>query len=348
MSIEEIAAQTEKAYQSRKKSSTGSTTQSSCSSPARTVASSISTRNGTASPRKGGGSPRRIKATPKVQMANSTAVSRIKPRNYAKIMSTLFMVTVILPFLICETFLLVLTLHHTIDISTMHSHIDIQPGNLAESNVLYDNEVNMVNENHIANNNHDDEEPDQSSRSIELEEVFPETMPKQHVEQEVDHMPGDEPNPEEITLPSESETIINQPKVDPMLEEEAPSDEPETRRTQTNDDPTFEYQMILKEAFHLIAAARSLSSATEVDNRPISNSETLCRQVLSRSQEMMSQLNQTENASEETAFSDPWETLFFQSKLCIGMVKISLSDNYLMLREAKQEFQHLVSSEMII
>lgn len=333
MSIEEIAAQTEKAYQSRKKSGSS---QSSCSSPVRTLSNSISTRNRNASPTKGAGSPRRLKAIPKV--ANCTAGSHTKQHSYAKIMFTLFMMTVLLPFLLCETFLLVLTLRHTIetkpDLSYVHSNFHLI--DLAESDVLHDNEV--VNKNIIANNN--DEEPDQS-RSDELEEIVTfsaklESMSEQHIEQEVDHMSGQETNQEEITLSSESETIIKQPNVYPTLKEEVLSADPEIRKTQPNIDPIFEYQMILKEAFHLIAAARSLSS-TEDNTHQISNSETLCRQVLSHAQEMISQLN-------PTIKEDPWEILYFQSKLCLGMVKMSLSDNHLMLQEAKQEFLHLVSS----
>ena len=368
MSIEEIAAQTEKAYQNRK-------------SPMRTT--SIRAVSSSVSPRR---SPRRIMKKKSsdgssVASAGSIGSSRSstkktkdgitqKTKSMEKTLLVLFLVTIVLPFLLCEGLLLLLTLRYsgdhtiaqgsmgTIDTESMMTDLSSvyteQSENIQADSNDFSNDGEVIDRNqnesfsekqfsssqehsdvtHVPTNNDKISKENPSEKSIEKEAKVS--------EEEL----LDEPTPanvEEVSVDNSKELETNA-----LPEEiEATKDDREPR-----DDDTPQYQMMLNEAFSLISAARSIT-VTETQLEQIGAAETLCRQVMSHAKQMTSVLkngaeDKTESSTDSNNFvlgADALESYYFQSNLCIGGVKMSMTvtNADTMLQEAKQLFEHLVS-----
>lgn len=336
MSIEEIAAQTEKAYQSRKLNVPRKTVHKiPCpSSPSRLFIPEIPKR----SKAKKSASTNKLPSTKKTYIFVALATA--------------------LPFLLCESFLLVLTLRYR-----DRSVSEINSPAVDGESLRHLNLDNM------------DRRGD-SAHVIDLVGV------DQNVEKESGPVVND--TNEFSSMKHETQNAINESSIinqstssdcrdiksSSNEKHEQKSDEPAagvSKRAplgletiqQINETHAFgilEYEAMLDEAFSMIAASKS-TSANQKETENLHNAETLCENVRSRVREVSALKNDhsfgvgMDNKSFESGSSsssyntNALRLLEYNSQLCIGGVKMSRTSSEVdtMLQEAKNTFEHLVS-----
>lgn len=266
MSIEEIAAQTEKAYKEGR-----------INHSVRSIKS--------VSPKV---SPRSL-SKKKVEEEDTASNPSLKASVKKGTFLALFVVTIVLPFLLCESLVFVLVLQH-------RQH-DVQ-----------------------------DNVSEQISGSVRAASQTVLDDPVVHAE---------------VLSEGENEVIYKD-----STEERLIDDTPEYKNTKTKDieeirkdNESVNDEVKLREAFSLIAAARSSSTSnTEDFVKNVFTAETLCSKISSlASKHALTGTNESANDADVS---------FLKSMLCIGGAKMTLIDQNFdaMLQEAKLVFEHLVSS----
>ncbi|KAL7481819.1 hypothetical protein ACHAW6_007493 [Cyclotella cf. meneghiniana] len=331
MSIEEIAAQTEKAYQSRKLNTVHKIP---CpSSPSRLFIPEIPKRSNA----KKSASTNKLPSTKKTYIFVALATA--------------------LPFLLCESFLLVLTLRYR-----DRSVSEINSPAVDSESLRHLNLDNM------------DRRGD-SAHVIDLVGV------DQYVEKECGPVVND--TNEFSSMKHETQNAINECSIinqstssdcrdiksSSNEKHEQKSDEPAagvSKRApleletiqQINETHAFgilEYEAMLDEAFSMIAASKS-TSANQKETENLHNAETLCENVRSRVREVSALKNDHsfgvgmvnksfESGSSSSSYNaNALRLLEYNSQLCIGGVKMSRTSSEVdtMLQEAKNTFEQLV------
>lgn len=331
MSIEELATQTEKAYKERKAAGSPRRYSSSLAgSPVRTISPKVSPRV----------SPRRLskkKADGSVNSVGSSSGKRSKDTNGKSsdrggyVLASLVLVTIVLPFLLCESFLLALTWRY----NSVETELNLNPAAVEKDASRYllevheescsgpSEDVSFANDDEFATRESNESERNVQQMDDEQDQLQEVTMDL------TTNAPTNEQDVESSSI-STLETIT-------PLEVDATSSQLTKQQQLKN-----ENQQMLQEAFTLIAAARSLSKWEMIEQ--ITSAEILCKTVSFRAKEMgllaVNELDGSETDYDVTG-------LFFQSNLCIGGAKMSMSVKDLdgMLADAKQVFEHLVSHD---
>ncbi|KAL3779029.1 hypothetical protein HJC23_011468 [Cyclotella cryptica] len=333
MSIEEIAAQTEKAYQSRKLNAPHKTPPKiPCpSSPSRMLIP---------------GSPKRSR----VKKAVSTNKLPSTKKTYMRVV-----LAAALPFLLCESLLLVLTLRYRDEpVSEMNSlavheeslrHLKLDTmerietddlvgltrvgDNYAEQNgavVNNNGEVSVMN--YETSNANDEALITNQSTSSDCGGI------KCNINDGHEHKTDEPADGVSKHTPLEGETI--------------------QRMNETHKYAILDYEAMLDEAFRLMAASKS-TSGYEKETENLLSAETLCNNVLSRVSEASSLstdqymdvgvFNKTSEAgARNSSFNaHSLKLLEFNSHLCIGGVKMSTTSHEVdsMLQEAKNAFEYV-------
>jgi hypothetical protein len=323
MSIEEIAAQTEKAYQSRKLKSPSS-------SPIR-AGKPVSPKV----------SPRRL---PKKKLDVEIKPVAKKSSKGGTVLLAVFVVTIVLPFLLCESLLLLLTLQYrdggsgvntsTVGVDTLRDIPDVH----LEPNVQVDESDLTADDDEIVDKEEEDG-IDESFReeSIEIEVIS--TMKDTVLSEDTDDISSD----------MEAEMQQEELETNKQVEEQTKDIQPNGQVGKQQKDVVAENEAMLQEAFSLIAAARSISTTKWSKIEQLTSAEILCRTVAFRAKEMALMADEplVDNAIDddsEAKSQDPWEAFYFKSSLCIGGAKMSMSikDVDRMIQDAKQVFEHLV------
>jgi hypothetical protein len=327
MSIEELATQTEKAYEERKAAGSPRRYNSSLAgSPVRTISPKVSPRV----------SPRRLskkKADGLVNSVGSSSGKRSKDTNGKSsdrggyVLASLVLVTIVLPFLLCESFLLALTWRYKGVETELNS-------NIAAVEKDASRDLLEVHEESCSSPSEDE--------SFANDDEFA-TRESNESERNVQQMDDEQDQLQEVTMDLTTNAQTNEQDV-----ESSSISTPETEVDATSSQLTKQQQLknenqqMLEEAFTLIATARSLSKWEMIEQ--ITSAEILCRTVSFRAKEMGLMAANELDGSETTDY-DKVTGLFFQSNLCIGGAKMSMSVKDLdgMLADAKQVFGHLVS-----
>jgi hypothetical protein len=353
MSIEELATQTEKAYEERKAAGSPKRYAGSPKRYSNQITGGYSVGSPKVSPRV---SPRRLakkKSDGSVNSAGSSSAKRSKDatgknsNRGSYVLVILFLVTIVLPFLLCESFLLVLTWRYNgmvlkgnwasvgkMDATSGLSEVQEESCGSPSDNLSFANddaatESSNQSESNAEHNDMDDKQDQAQAAAKDLTNNVPihdqDTEGSSTIELEA------------ITLSSDELGTDSQPR-------EVDASSQRTTKQKHHQQLNDENQKMLQEAFTLISTARSLSKWEMIEQ--ITSAELLCRTVSFRAKEMGLMTNDDNKLSDGSETDhDEVTTLFFQSNLCIGGAKMSMSvkDVDGMIADAKQVFEHLVS-----
>ena len=336
MSIEELAAQTEKAYETRK--SPTRTVKTAPTSPMKSPKRSV-VGNGNLSPKV---SPRRTikRSDSAASFGSKSSTSRARKKEIGvgrgSLLLALFMVIIVLPFLLCESLLLVLTWRYNGQVTSIAAERDlivhVEPADL---------DIQIEDNKSIGSENNE-------SSSI-VDSAIEELELMEDVTEEEDSTPVPTNNKDSDVASFESEEEVTGTREEDHVSKPDPEEqpkEPNKAATQiTKQQIIQENNQLLQDAFTLIATARSLSKWEMIEQ--VTSAEILCRTVSFRAKEMaLMAADQVANEEARDDDIDKVHELYFNSNLCIGGAKMSMSikDVDVMLTEAKQIFEHLVSS----